>query len=408
MAIHTSARPQHEIVEQETSGVFKPRPTTFGAVFTDQDRANAPPGGVAETGSGTFTPADASVTTQLTNVLDTNSPLLTRARTQAAQESNRRGLLNSSIGVQAGEAAALDVGLDIASQQAGQIHESNLQGGQIASNELLAGNQITSTEGLAANQITADALLAGNQITADEAEQLRNIEAEQGLQAAQIAANELLADKEIAATGGLLTQQLASNEAVAAADLASKEAISQAGLDAQERIAASNVASSEKEKATAALAQFDKAYQESFRAISALEDIPADVREEYLTHILALRDANFELVEELYNIDLTWPTAGDPVTTTDGGGATGTTADGGGATGTTTGGGGTTGTTTNVFANSGIPEIDYARAAAILANGASTANQIAELTAIIAAPGASGAGGERKKEAARIALASLT
>ena len=95
---------------------------------------------------GTFEPEDASVSKQLTKVLSTGSPLLTRARTGAAQVANRRGLLNSSMAVQAGEAAVLDVALPIASQQAGQIQQSNLAGGQIAS-----------TEGLAARGVDANA-----------------------------------------------------------------------------------------------------------------------------------------------------------------------------------------------------------------------------------------------------------
>lgn len=156
---------------------------------------------------GTFEPEDASVSTQLAKVTSTDSPLLTQARTRGAQVANRRGLLNSSLGVQAGEAAVLDVALPIASQQAAQINQRNLAGGQIASTE---------------------------------------------------------------------------------------------------RIAASNVASFEREKATAALAQFDTNFQTSFNAISTNPDLPAETRTSFLKHIGAIRDSNFNLVEQLYNIDLVW------------------------------------------------------------------------------------------------------
>ena len=176
---------------------------------------------------------------------------LATARTRAAQESNRRGLLNSSMGVQAGEEAVLNVALPIASQQAGQVQKSNLAGGQIAS-----------TEGLAARDL-------GSRET-------------------------------------LTRETLASQERTAGAEIASKEAISEAGIAAQERIAASGIAAFEREKATAALAQFDNNYQEAFRTISANEDLSAETREQYLTHLAALRDTNINLVEQLYNIDLVW------------------------------------------------------------------------------------------------------
>ncbi len=225
---------------------------------------------------GTFEPEDASVSKQLDTVLDSNSPLLTRARTGAAQESNRRGLLNSSIGVQAGEAAALDVALPIASQQAGQIHQSNLAGGQIASTEGLAGRQIESTEGLAARELGSRSDLLTQELGSREA---------------------------------LTRETLQSQERTSGAEIASREAISESGIAAQERIAASNIASFERDRATAALAQFDNNYAEAFRTISSNENLPAETREQYLTHLAAIRDTNFNLVEQLYNIDLVWESA---------------------------------------------------------------------------------------------------
>ena len=156
---------------------------------------------------GTFEPEDASVTTQLEKVTNTDSPLLTQARTRGKQFANRRGLLNSSLAGQAAEAAVFDVALPIASQQAAQIQQSNIQGGAIASTE---------------------------------------------------------------------------------------------------RVAASNVASFEREKATAALAQFDTNFQSSFNAISTNKDLPAATRASFLHHIGTVRDTNFDLVRQLYNIELVW------------------------------------------------------------------------------------------------------
>lgn len=213
---------------------------------------------------GTFDRDDASVSKQLSTVLDSNSPLLTRARTRAAQESNRRGLLNSSLAVQAGEAAALNVALPIASQQAGQIHQSNLAGGQIASTEGLASRQIESTEGLASREL-------GSRET-------------------------------------LTRETLRSQEGTSAAEIAGRQAISESGIAAQERIAASNIAAFDREKSTAAVAALNASYQQAFATIGANENLPAATREQYLTHLAAIRDTNFNLIEQLYNISLVWET----------------------------------------------------------------------------------------------------
>ncbi len=197
------------------------------------------------------------VTTQLGTVLASDSPLITRARTRAAQAANRRGLLNTSLAVQAGEAAALDVALPIASQQAGQIHQANLAGGQIAATERLQSADIASREALTRETLT-------------------------------------------------------SQEQATAAEIAGRQAISESGIAAQERIAASSAAAFDREKATAAVAVIDSTYQQAFAAISANTDIPADTREAYLTHLAALRDSNFEMIEQLYNIDLEWTTPALP------------------------------------------------------------------------------------------------
>ena len=177
------------------------------------------PGTAPVPAAAPFDPADASVASQLDKFLASDSPLLAAARTRAKQDANRRGLLNSSIAVQAGEAAALDVALPIASQQAAQIQQGNLQERQIVSSEK----------------------------------------------------------------------------------------ISESGIAAQERIAASNIAAFDREKATAAVAALDASYQQVFAAISANTDIPAEAREAYLIHLAALRDSNFSLIEQLYNINLVWP-----------------------------------------------------------------------------------------------------
>lgn len=67
----------------------------------------------------TYKPSEeAMVSQQLGALLSGDNPYITRARARAAQVSNRRGLLNSSMAAGAGEAAAIDAALPIAQQDA--------------------------------------------------------------------------------------------------------------------------------------------------------------------------------------------------------------------------------------------------------------------------------------------------
>lgn len=74
----------------------------------------------------TFTvTSDMMTSNQLMKLLSADNPYITRARTRAAEYSNARGLMNSSIGAGAGEAAAIDAALPIAQADAA----AHLQGG---------------------------------------------------------------------------------------------------------------------------------------------------------------------------------------------------------------------------------------------------------------------------------------
>lgn len=89
-------------------------------------KVDAPDAGqVATTGSVGYDaatreidPAKETVSGQLDSVLAKDSLLMQRARAGATQAANRRGLLNSSMAAGAGEAAAIDAALPIASADA--------------------------------------------------------------------------------------------------------------------------------------------------------------------------------------------------------------------------------------------------------------------------------------------------
>lgn len=58
---------------------------------------------------------------QMAGIMDSGNPLLARAKTKAAQAANKRGLLNSSMGVQAGQEAMLTAALPMAQFDATQF-----------------------------------------------------------------------------------------------------------------------------------------------------------------------------------------------------------------------------------------------------------------------------------------------
>ena len=75
---------------------------------------------------GTWTPEDDSVATGVAKITSENSPLMQQAKTQAAQTSNRRGLLNSSMATGEAQRATLNAAIPIASQDAQQTSQKNV------------------------------------------------------------------------------------------------------------------------------------------------------------------------------------------------------------------------------------------------------------------------------------------
>ena len=106
------------------------------------DAETAAPSGTAEAVS-TVVPTrtvqpEETAQYQLNQILDPNSPLMQRARTQGMQFANQRGLLNSSLAAQAAQTAMLDSAVPLAQQDARTFAEA---AGQITDIEGRAGLQ---------------------------------------------------------------------------------------------------------------------------------------------------------------------------------------------------------------------------------------------------------------------------
>jgi hypothetical protein len=96
--------------------------------------------------NGVWEPEDDSVAKQLNGLLSSDSPVLKQARTAGLASANQRGLLNSSMGVEAGESALIRSAVPIASQDADTIAKKNLAGMDIASKEKIAFANIASND----------------------------------------------------------------------------------------------------------------------------------------------------------------------------------------------------------------------------------------------------------------------
>ena len=123
-----------------------------------------------------YTPKNESVADNINSVIKQNSPLMTQAKSAATRAANSRGLMNSSMAVNAGQDAVLKYATPIGSQQAQQNFQTNdgfrkytyqadLTNREIASREKTAQWQLNSADANnTAQQMSNAASLYSNQI----------------------------------------------------------------------------------------------------------------------------------------------------------------------------------------------------------------------------------------------------
>lgn len=217
---------------------------------------------------------DASVRNQITGLLSAGSPLLTQARTGAAQAANARGLLNSSIAAGAGEEAALRVALPIASQDASQIHAENL-----------AGQSFRYTGALQGSQIAANA----------------------ALQDGSIASQERLSAAAIAANAALQTLDATSRERINANDIIGRQRL-------QDSLAATNVTASDRNNAQTALLTAQGNYANTIASLNSNAQMPSAERAAQMESAFQFLRASQNVIEQLYSIRVDWPTTSGAAT----------------------------------------------------------------------------------------------
>lgn len=117
-----------------------------------------------------FTASNSSVMDNISNVIKTDSPLMKMAETRAKQVANSRGLLNSSMAVQAGQDAILNVAMPIGQQQADQNFRSNEANLAFQRQNALQANDIRFQSAEKSLDRSLQEKLAGWQLNATEAD----------------------------------------------------------------------------------------------------------------------------------------------------------------------------------------------------------------------------------------------
>ena len=217
--------------------------------------AQAPTGYNATSAAASVWKPDANSTVQgqLKNVLDAGGPLMSRATTRAAQQVNERGLLNSSIGVSAGQSALYDAATPIATADANTFAaagKTNAElGSQVgmfnanATNDAAKfGTGATNDAATQVRDIQAKAESQNRQLTAQEQAQIRDITSQQGMQRAGFEQQTALQTQDFAQQNKTQAADLASRYNLANMDVQSRAALQQADAANQQKLQAANAA----------------------------------------------------------------------------------------------------------------------------------------------------------------------
>ncbi len=186
--------------------------------------------------------ADTSVSDRVTGLIAKDSPFMQSAATRGQQAVNSRGLLNSSMGVQAVEAARIEAALPIASQEAGQQHQRGLLETDIASRESLQAADIEGQGTRLDTAIAAESERLGRQLTSSERIAMEDRVSREGMQGVDVGAQQQRLETAITAEAERLGRQLTSTERVALEERLSRESMQSTDIAAQQQRLETDVA----------------------------------------------------------------------------------------------------------------------------------------------------------------------
>jgi hypothetical protein len=271
---------------------------------------------------------DDSVAAQVTKLASKDSALNQMARTEGLKAANRRGLLNSSMAVGESQDAVLKNVLPIASQEANQAFQKNMaakgfeysmagqtqqQGWQSAENVAARGWQTAENiaqRNFLGTQADLDRdlqkLLQQNQITSQEKLTYAQIASTEGIEAAnrKLAADLQEKDIQFRMSEGNLNRQAAKE--AQDKDIAFRKSESALDRSLQEQIAKWNLSSSDRNSASQMLTNMESMYQNTYSSIMANTNLTSAQRDSYLKAAKSMRDTQINLVQQMYNVKLSW------------------------------------------------------------------------------------------------------
>lgn len=110
------------------------------------------------------------------------------------------------------------------------------------------------------------------------------------------------------AAGAVDTSRIGAALPIASQDASqtSQANLTQTGINSNEKIAGMNIASNDREKSEAAATAAEQTYAQLLANVTGNANIPADYRDKLLTHISTLRDNYYNVLQQLYGINLDW------------------------------------------------------------------------------------------------------
>jgi len=252
---------------------------------------------------GTWEAEDDSVANNVDKLTSQDSALMTGARTQGLQQANKRGLLNSSVAVQAAQKAGYDAAIPIATADANITNNKNITGMNNNNSLTLQSRDAAAAKERLGLQLTSEEKRASQELASRE--KITGMTNENAL---------LIQQRDALAAKERLGIQLTSEEKRLQQELANRTSIAAADRTANQQNTQAQIASTDRRAAMDTVAAFEAAYSNALTGIMANDKIPAATRSQVLQSIQASRQSNIQMVEQMYGVDLAWATSGGGTT----------------------------------------------------------------------------------------------
>jgi hypothetical protein len=321
----------------------------------------APPGVTTKAAPVNAVQGKETTAGQVNELLGAESPYVDARRQSALRYAASRGMQNSSLAAQAGEQAAIEAVLPIASETAGAYERRELMGSEIGAQErmqeagfghqkelqqagfghdtAMQAREIENSRWLSQFDAQTQEKLLGMDIGARErmqqagfghAEVMQSREIENSrwlsqfdaqtqekllgmdigsrerMQAAGFSQSQALQAAEIETQRWLAQFDAGSRERLQALDADVRRDMQRLDVEAQTAIAGMNVAASSRSDAARTATTLELAYNDMLQTIMNNPDIPAETRQAYIDDANRQRESNIALTEQMFDIDLEW------------------------------------------------------------------------------------------------------